>query len=159
MSGALEAICEDAEDFKDAICKQMETFSQFVLHFWVFLKTTEKTAISFGEERILPFTYDYVIPKSDCFGDMLSRASQCEMSYQASLLEIILKFSLSKVSQQSMERNMQFEQAICHSTTGRVVHPLKIIIFTIYERQSLDNCLSLFWNNLNGRRCMYSLNR
>lgn len=35
----------------------------------------------FGEERILPFTYGYVMPKLDYFGDTFSRASQYEMSY------------------------------------------------------------------------------
>lgn len=81
MSGALEAICEDAKDFKDAICEQMETFFHLYFISGYALKTTEKTPFFFGEERILPFTYGYVIPKSDYFSDMLSRASQCEISY------------------------------------------------------------------------------
>lgn len=44
MSGALEAISEDAEDSKDAICEKMETFFP---HLYLIpgyaLKTTEKT--------------------------------------------------------------------------------------------------------------------
>lgn len=57
----------------------MDTFFLFVLHFWICLKTTERHPPPlFFLEKILPFTYGCVIPKSDYFGDMLSRASQCE---------------------------------------------------------------------------------
>lgn len=58
MSGVLEAICEDAEHFKDAICEQIE--GDFFSHLYFLpgyaLKTIEKPHL-FGDERILPFTY------------------------------------------------------------------------------------------------------
>lgn len=50
MSGALEAICEDAEDFKDAICEQVETFFHLYFTSGYALKTTEKTPF-FLEKR------------------------------------------------------------------------------------------------------------
>lgn len=61
-------------------------------------------------ERTLPFTYGYVIPKSDYFGNMISRASQCEMGCQALLLEITEVQFVKGISTVNGK-----EQAICHT--------------------------------------------
>lgn len=151
--------CEDAEDFKDAICEQMETFFPFVLHFWICSENNGEIPHFFLKKRILPFTYGYVISKSDYCGDMLSRASQCEELPSLiirSYTEVQFVKGISTVN--GKEQAVWTGNLSC-STTGMVDHPLKIIIFSVYERQSLDNHLSLYWNNLNGRRCRYSLNR